>query len=353
MNGTPERRIEIFAPFSAALDLAKRILFQPFDITKWLVLGFAAFLSHLAGGGGVNFNFRSPLGGQKDWSVRSTTHDVLHSNVLSHMSPWLILGIGFGVLLALGIGVACLWVGSRGKFIFTDCVVRNRAAIAEPWHEFRREGNSYFVFALIIGLGMLLVFALAGMPLWLPLVLHGAAPHNGALVFGLILLACVAGVLALVFSILKHLMVPIMYRRRCGAVEGVKAALALILAEPGPVILYILFLLVLWVAFALVACLTSCVTCCVAALPYVGTVLLLPGYVFFLSYLLLFLRQFGPEYDVWTSPRAAGTTTTWSPGVTQPDAATPAASNPSTLTGAESSIRPNDELPPPPPPYQA
>ena len=37
MNGT--RKIEIFAPFSAALDLTKLILFQPFDLGKWCVIG--------------------------------------------------------------------------------------------------------------------------------------------------------------------------------------------------------------------------------------------------------------------------------------------------------------------------
>jgi hypothetical protein len=35
-----------------------------------------------------------------------------------------------------------MWVASRGRFIFTDCLVKQRGAIVEPWREFRREGNS-------------------------------------------------------------------------------------------------------------------------------------------------------------------------------------------------------------------
>src|SRR5258705_1881579 len=52
-------KIEIFKPFGEAFELMKRILFQPFDLKKWLVIGFAAWLANLgAGGGGIgNFNY--------------------------------------------------------------------------------------------------------------------------------------------------------------------------------------------------------------------------------------------------------------------------------------------------------
>ncbi len=76
MDQSTERKIEIFAPCSAALDLTKLILFQPFDLTKWFVIGFAAFLSHLAGGGGGSFNYNPNLG-KGNWNFRSTTHDVV------------------------------------------------------------------------------------------------------------------------------------------------------------------------------------------------------------------------------------------------------------------------------------
>ena len=44
MNGTAEK-IEIFKPFGEAYEVMKKILFQPFDISKWFVIGFAAFLA--------------------------------------------------------------------------------------------------------------------------------------------------------------------------------------------------------------------------------------------------------------------------------------------------------------------
>ena len=60
MNG-PARKIEIFAPFNQAIELTRLILFRPFDVTKWLVIGFAAFLSGWlnSGGGSINpWSFR-------------------------------------------------------------------------------------------------------------------------------------------------------------------------------------------------------------------------------------------------------------------------------------------------------
>src|SRR2546428_10747925 len=60
MNG-PVRKIEILSPFNQAIELTRLILFRPFDITKWLVIGFAAFLSGWfnSGGGGINpWSFR-------------------------------------------------------------------------------------------------------------------------------------------------------------------------------------------------------------------------------------------------------------------------------------------------------
>src|ERR1700730_13044180 len=60
MNG-PARKIEILSPFNQAIELTILILFRPFDITKWLVIGFAAFLSGWfnSGGGSINpWSFR-------------------------------------------------------------------------------------------------------------------------------------------------------------------------------------------------------------------------------------------------------------------------------------------------------
>jgi hypothetical protein len=107
--------------------------------------------------------------------------------------------------------------------------------------------------------------------------------------------------LVLVWALIANFMTPVMYRRRCRAYEAFRAVTTLIAANPGEILLYCLFLIVLALATAIVACLVTCATCCIAAIPYIGTVILLPVFVLLRSFSLLFLRQFGPDYDAWAS----------------------------------------------------
>jgi hypothetical protein len=92
-----------------------------------------------------------------------------------------------------------------------------------------------------------------------------------------------------------------MYVRRCRAFEAFRTAGGLISEYPGEILLYWLFLIVLAIASAIVAVVATCATCCITAIPYVGTVILLPVFVLLRSFSLLFIRQFGADYDVWAS----------------------------------------------------
>ena len=65
-------------------------------------------------------------------------------------SPVLITGICVLICVVLLLIVLFAWLRARGRFIFVDCVVRNRAAIVAPWKEFRAEGNSFFLFSLLV-----------------------------------------------------------------------------------------------------------------------------------------------------------------------------------------------------------
>src|SRR5437773_1605477 len=202
MNG-PARKIEILAPFNQAIELTRSILFCPFDITKWLVIGFAAFLSGWlnSGGGSINpWSFRG-------WNTSNAQPPTFQfrSFHIDHAGMFILVLVAVLVIVFLTFLILWLWITARGRFIFIDCIVRNRAAITEPWREFRREGNRFFLFLIV------------------------------ALLIG-------------------------------------------------------------WL---MVGCLVTCLTCCLASLPYIGTVIVLPVPVFFRSFSLLFLRQFGPDWDVW------------------------------------------------------
>src|SRR6266436_4294546 len=99
-----------------------------------------------------------------------------------------------------------------------------------------------------------------------------------------------------------------MRAHRCGYSSCCAVRMA---ASARPVHVYCLFLIVLALASAMVGCVVTCATWCIAAIPYVGTVILLPVFVLLRSFSLLFLRQFGPKYDVWASFTGSAATITF------------------------------------------
>jgi hypothetical protein len=286
-------KIEIFKPFGEAFELMKRILFQPFDFKKWLVVGFAAWLASLGGGGG-SFNYQLDGGGEIK-KVDDAISQIPH--------PILVAGIVLVIVVVLFLIVVFAWLRARGGFMFIDCIVKNRGAIAEPWRDFRKEGNSYFLFSLLIVFGLLIFAGLLSLPLVLPAIQNDdfLRTHDVYLISAFAAWILVMILFVLAWALIGSFMIPIMYRQRCGAWQAFTLVIRLIAAHGGEILLYCLFWIVLALASAMVGCVAACATCCIVAIPYVGTVILLPVFVLLRSFSLLFLRQFGPEYDVWTT----------------------------------------------------
>jgi hypothetical protein len=296
MNGA-KPKIEIFKPFGEAFELTNKILFQPFDLKKWLGIGFAAFLSgHFAG---VGLNFPSPFG---NFQSHRATQEVIPTH-LEQWKPWLVPAVVGLALLFFALIIALTWLKARGNFIFTDCIVRNHAAIAGPWREYRKEGNSYFFFLLAIMFGVILLLAaILASFIGLVWVKQGAGETVSIAAIGLIVSLFVFWVAIVVFvSIATYFMVPVIYRRRCRAVEAFRDVTLLITHNVGSFLLFCLFGIVLILAVLVIGAIVTCATCCLAALPYVGTVILLPVFVCLRAFGLVFLRQFGPDYDVWAN----------------------------------------------------
>src|SRR5205807_5568756 len=89
------------------------------------------------------------------------------------------------------------------------------------------------------------------------------------------------------------------YIHRCRAVDAFRQMIGLIWDNGGSFILFCLFSICLLLGAAMIGGIATCLTCCLAALPYIGTVILLPVFVCLRAFGLRFIRQFGPDYDVW------------------------------------------------------
>ena len=308
MNG-PVRKIEILSPFNQAIELTRLILFRPFDITKWLIIGFAAFLSGWLNSGGRSINPWSFRG----WNTSSAQAPTVPIPVLQSRPCWRVPPgphRGSGRFhcrnrhsLALG---HLAW-----PFHFYHCLVRNRAAIAEPWREYHRKGNRFFLFLIVLIVASIAIVALLGGFVFGSLMLwRNYHISNTPALLVLVPIAVFAWVaFAVVVNLILYFMPPVMYTRRCSPGDAARAILRLILDDPVPFILFILFMLALWIGWIMVGCLVTCLTCCRASLPYIGTVMVLPVPVFFRSFSLLFLRQFGADWDVWSKIPVPETTT--------------------------------------------
>ena len=305
MNGAAPK-IEIFKPFGEAFELTKKILFQPFDLKKWCVIGFAAFLCGHYSAGGFGFN-----PGPGNFSANRAHRGFVPPD-FSQFQPWVGVALGVAFLLILALILVLTWLRARGNFIFVDCIARNRAAIAAPWREYRQEGNSYFWFSLAIVLVALLFVGLI-IVIFFPMAWMNYQPHGSStavLIIVAILVFLGWMLFAVTFALISFFMVPVMYIRRCRALDAFRDVARLVVHHIGVFLLFVLFSIVLFLGLIMASTLVTCATCCMAALPYVGTVIMLPAFVCLRAFGLLFIRQFGPGYDVWAGavPLPAGTT---------------------------------------------
>ena len=282
----------------SALHHTRRICFEPFDLSKWFVLGFCAFLAQL-GQGGAGYAGGNPFGGLGKGGETETWLPW----VMSHMV--LVLGV-VAVVLVLGTALWALflWIGSRGDFMFLDGVVKNRGEVSEPWRRFREAGDSLFKLRLVIGLAgmlvMLVVVAGAVMLAW-PAIQGGA--FSGRALAGVLAGACILVpvilVLALLQFVIRDFAVPIMYKRGTAATGALVAFREQVLR--GRVVPFLLFygmFIALTLAAGILMLIGMCLTCCVAALPYLSSVVFLPVFVFFRCYALCFLEQVAPEWTI-------------------------------------------------------
>ena len=298
--------ISVVHPVGAALGRTKHILFQPFDLGKWFVLGFCAFLAFLGKGGwsfppGQSGSGGGPAGtGGGSGGGPSDVQQAIDW-IRANFVMIVVLGL-IAILVVLVIGGVLMWVRSRGKFMFIDGVVRNRGAVVEPWKEYRAHGNSLFLFSFTLWIGqsvlMLAIVAIGVMLAWADLQ---SGQFGGAsitvIAVGVPLLIAIGIGFGIVGVLLEDFVVPTMYRHDIPVLSAWSVVGSEILAgRIGTIILYILMKIVLGIGIGIIAVIATCATCCIAAIPYLGTVILLPLFVFVRCYSLCFLEQFGPDW---------------------------------------------------------
>jgi len=287
----------------AAFRRMARTLFQPFDVGKWFVLGFCAWLAQLGEGGGPHFNFNAGGGGPSGPGGGGGMGDAADW-VEEHLVVLILAALAVFLLVA-GLVALVTWLSSRGKFMFLDGVARNRGAVVEPWRRFRVPANSLFWFRFLFALAVLLALAiLGGVCLgvaWVDIAREtfGAAAVAAIAigVLGLLVITLAAGVIG---AVLDDFVVPVMYLRGRRVLQAWGVFWRELAAgHIGPLLLFYLMKWLLGMVIGIIAMLACCLTCCIVALPYIGTVILLPVFVFLRCYSLAFIEQYGPDWRVF------------------------------------------------------
>ncbi|MBL9129378.1 MAG: hypothetical protein JNL97_17130 [Verrucomicrobiales bacterium] len=307
-----EQPISVVAPVSGAFEHTKRLLFRPFDAYRWLAIGFTAWLATLGenwGGGGGGGGGRDGNGAEFGVSGVREAIDGAKEYVVENFA-WLLPLVLGGFVLLVGLVLLFIWLSSRGRFMFLHNVALNRAEVVAPWHAYRRQGNSLFLFRVVLAflasvvvlpllalLGFAIYFAtLDPSPVPTPVAIAGAVGAVSALVL-------VGIVFVVIEKLTQDFVVPIMWLRQPTCRAAWSEFGAMLRAMPVQFLLYLLFHILLSVAAGILIIAVVLMTCCVAgclfAIPYIGTVFLLPVLVFFRSYSLIYFAQYGPDHDVF------------------------------------------------------
>ncbi len=316
-------------PLSRAWGRMTSALFKPFDLGKWLVVGFTAFLAGLTkssggiGGRGIERNLGYKL---KDFSEVLALPALIWNWLQGHRG-WFALII-LGLLLFIALGVVLVWLSSRGRFMFLDNLVHDRALVKQPWHEFKREGRSLFIWQLmfiLIALAIVILFSVQAYFSARAIYFEAKFPSQiWWPIIGWVILGLSFGlVLGYIYTFLSNFVVPIMYRDRITAAEAWRRFLSLFADHWGHFLLYGLFWFALHIVAIVVIITAGLLTCCVGfllfAIPYISSVVTLPISYTFTALGPEFLAQFGDKYDIFPRSEPAAI-----PGANSPSAEIPA-----------------------------
>ena len=260
-----------------------QILFRPFSLKKWIMLGIIILLAGQMGGGGgggggkkadsdkfkkvsnteLSLNIEAPV--PSEFSVQSEKpNDIIPSvpvfpqpkNMLRMLSsgapiiPAPLALLLIAILLFVGLMIILwMWVVSNFSFVFIDSIVKNDASLRVPYHRNKPQGRSYFYWIAIFSSIAILTF---GIIICLPImqlvkagIFMKSPPVDFGSIFSIILPYLFAFIITIiVFALIglavKDFILPIMYRRKIGILAAWSVFLNLFKKNIGEILLYLL-----------------------------------------------------------------------------------------------------------------
>jgi len=291
----------------------KKALFQPFDMGKWFTVGFTAFLAALMAGtgspgGGANYSERNSMD-NFDWEELLEWPNIAWYWLMNH--PFWFALIIVGIVFLFAVMIILTWVSSRGKFMFIDNIVHDKAEISKPWNDFSREGNSLFLWRLVFGLisaflilGSIIVAFVVMVNLFTGETTFGTKIISiVGIIFEFLLLMIIISYISM---LLNDFVIPIMYKHRINTTQAWLKFMPVLFSNFWDFIVYGLFVFVLIIVTIICIIFFGLFTCCIGFLlliiPYIGSVVLLPVTYTFRAFSIEFLEQYSEDFKIFPKP---------------------------------------------------
>lgn len=276
-------------------------LFKPFDMTRWCGIGFCAWLAYLGTQAMYNYNANE----KKTFTLAAVKHEMdaaLDKLMSLPQHPAELKAVGLAMVVGLLFALWMCALRSRGDFMFVHRWYKPDAAIRLCWQRAREAGHELFVWRLYFFLIASLLFALNVFFAFLKVVkpyMDAGKKWDPALVKPAVICVTIAVLLSVGVQIVAHLakafVVPILYWHGVTVARAWLVVFALCNQYPFAVLAYLLGGMACGALAAGAIVVAVLMTCCIGivplAVPYVGTVMLLPVFLFFRGYAICFLSQ--------------------------------------------------------------
>ncbi|KAF5417243.1 MAG: hypothetical protein C5S48_00720 [Candidatus Methanogaster sp.] len=267
-----------------AITKTRQMLFEPFDLTKWIKLAIILFF---IGGGVSNFN-SNPLG-SNFWdfgdSPSDTELDAFVGETVSGVSTFVDQYMTYIVLAVLAILLVIVlfsYISNVMQFVFVESVVRNHVTIRTYIRNNLGNGLRLFILNWTLGIAFLIAIILSLRPA-LSAILDGdvSALFFGSFIPFLIVLILGIIILSIIGSFI-NLAIPVMLYENVGILKALSKVISTAARSIPQVLVYWIIRVVLGIILGIAAAVISLIVILIA-----GLVLLLIGIVVYMIFTLL------------------------------------------------------------------
>ncbi|MBP5510769.1 MAG: DUF4339 domain-containing protein [Kiritimatiellae bacterium] len=314
LSGVKGEVPSVFGSAVLAFRRMRDVLFVSCRFTRWLGIAFCTWLC------GFNFSLRLPNPAKSDLGIGSVAHsggqspdavfkelqqmfNTAYDTAMQHLHTRTGLIVLFCILcFFLVFTLISFFLRCRGEFMFLHRWYHPDESIQTVWrnsryaahHLFRWEVGFYFLSLIVLGLTLVYGYR----NILQPYLANGKA-WDVKFVIPFIWFASFLSVELLTYaavrSVIREFIVPVMYWQGCPANAAWRSFFSLCWQRPFRLLGYYLLMYVLFLVWFFVYLLAIVGSLFIGgillALPYVGTVLLLPATFFFRGYSLAFIHQ--------------------------------------------------------------